>query len=173
MKRNVAIAGVLLVLPGFLGSTVTFLEMTDALSREMRVVIPDLPGFGWSEAPPGGCAMSDRIAFVRAFTDLLDLGPVHLAGSSLGANIALRFTVANPHLVKSLVLLSLFGLQAQREVVSRLERLDPLLPLATLFVGRRLLAREMEKQVRGPSKLTRDILESFRPPSARQPAGGS
>jgi pimeloyl-ACP methyl ester carboxylesterase len=54
MKRNVAIAGVLLVLPGFLGSTVTFLEMTDALSREMRVVIPDLPGFGWSEAPPGG-----------------------------------------------------------------------------------------------------------------------
>jgi pimeloyl-ACP methyl ester carboxylesterase len=116
--------------------------------------------------------MSDRIAFVRAFTDLLDMGPVHLAGSSLGANIALRFTVANPHLVKSLVLLSPFGLQAQREVVSRLERLDPLLPLATLFVGRRLLAREMEKQVRGPSKLTRDILESFRPPSARQPAGG-
>jgi pimeloyl-ACP methyl ester carboxylesterase len=154
----------LLVLPGFLGSTATFLEMTDTLSREMRVVIPDLPGFGWSEAPSGGCTMGDQIAFVRAFADLLDIGPVHLAGSSLGANIALRFAVANPRLVKSLVLLSPFGLLAQRAVVSRLERLDPLLPLATLFVNRRLLAREMEKQVRDPSELTCDILESFRRP---------
>lgn len=155
---------VLLVLPGFLGSTATFLEMTAALSGELRVVIPDLPGFGWSEAPSGGCSMDDQIAFVRAFADLLDTGPVHLAGSSLGANIALRFAVANPRLVKSLVLLSPFGLQAQRGVVSRLERLDPMLPLATLFVGRRLLAREMAKQVRDPSELTAEILESFRRP---------
>jgi pimeloyl-ACP methyl ester carboxylesterase len=155
---------VLLVLPGFLGSTATFLEMAAALGGELRVVIPDLPGFGWSEAPPGGCTMDEQIAFVRAFADLLEIGPVHLAGSSLGANIALRFAVANPRLVKSLVLLSPFGLQAQHDVVSRLERLDPMLPLAALFVGRRLLAREMAKQVRDPSELTAEILESFRRP---------
>ena len=147
---------VLLVLPGFLGSTATFLEMTAALGGGLRVVIPDLPGFGWSGAPPGGCTMDDQIAFVRSFADLLDIGPVHLAGSSLGANIALRFAVANPRLVTSLVLLSPFGMQAQRGVVSRLERLDPMLPLATLFVSRRLLAREMAKQVRDPSELTVD-----------------
>jgi pimeloyl-ACP methyl ester carboxylesterase len=34
---------VLLVLPGFLGSTATFLEMAAALSGELRAVIPDLP----------------------------------------------------------------------------------------------------------------------------------
>jgi pimeloyl-ACP methyl ester carboxylesterase len=155
---------VLLVLPGFLGSTATFVPITEALSRDLRVVIPDLPGFGWSEAPPGGCATDDRIAFVRAFADRLDLGPVHLAGSSLGANIAIRFAVANPDHVKSLVLLSPFGLQEQREAVSRLERLDPLLPLVTHFVSRHALKRELEKQVRDPAELTKDILESFRRP---------
>ena len=155
---------VLLVLPGFLGSTATFVPMADALSREMRVVIPDLPGFGWSETPNGGCTMDDRIAFVDAFADRLDLGPVHLAGSSLGANIAVRFAVANPGRVKSLVLLSPFGLQGQRDAVSRLERFDRLLPFVTLFAGRRMLARELGKQVRDPSELTRGILESFRRP---------
>ncbi len=125
---------VLLILPGFLGSTIAFLPMTDILSREMRVIIPDLPGFGWSDAPPGGCTMEDRLAFVRDFVDLLDLGPVCLAGSSLGANIAIRFAVRNPDRVLRLLLLSPFGLKEQREVA---------------------------KQVRDRSELTEDILESF------------
>jgi pimeloyl-ACP methyl ester carboxylesterase len=152
---------VLLILPGFLGSTVTFQPVTDILSRSLRVVIPDLPGFGWSEAPSGGCTMEDRLAFVRAFADLLDLGPIHLAGSSQGANIAVQYAVANPESVRSLVLLSPFGLQEQREAVSRIERLGPLLPLGTLFFNRHALERELKKQVRDPSELTGDILDSF------------
>jgi pimeloyl-ACP methyl ester carboxylesterase len=155
---------VLLILPGFLGSTAMFLPVTEILSREMRVVIPDLPGFGWSEPPCGGCSMDDRLAFVRAFVDLLGLGTVYLAGSSMGANIAIRFAVTNPDQARRLVLLSPFGLQEQREAVSRLERLDTLLPLVTHFVSRHVLKRELEKQVRDPAELSADILESFRRP---------
>jgi pimeloyl-ACP methyl ester carboxylesterase len=155
---------VLLILPGFLGSAVTFEAVTEILGRDLRVVIPDLPGFGWSEAPGGGCTVDERLAFIEAFTDALDLGPVFLAGSSMGTNIALRFAIENPDLVRRLVLLSPFGLEEQHAVVSRMERFDALLPLVTLFVGRSLLKRELAKQVRDPEELTREVIDSFRRP---------
>jgi pimeloyl-ACP methyl ester carboxylesterase len=152
---------VLLVLPGFLGSTATFEPLADALSRDLRVVVPDLPGFGWSAPPQGRCTMADRLAFVGAFARTLDVGPVFLAGSSLGANIAVRYAIENPDRVRRLVLLSPFGLAEQRQAVAPLERLDPVLPFAALFVTRRFIARQVGKQVSDPAVLTRNILESF------------
>jgi pimeloyl-ACP methyl ester carboxylesterase len=105
--------------------------------------------------------MDDRLAFVRAFVRLLDAGPVDLAGSSMGANIAVRFAVADPQRVRRLVLLSPFGLERQRAAVSRLERLDAWLPLGARLVSRRALKRELAPQVRDASELTPDILDSF------------
>jgi len=155
---------VLLILPGFLGSAVSFEALAGILGGELRVVIPDLPGFGWSEAPSDDGAVDDRLAFVRAFAERLDLPPLCLAGSSMGANIAVRFAVEHPLMVRRLVLLSPFGLEAQRGVVARMERYDALLPLASLFVSRSRLERELAKQVRDPRELSREIVDSFQRP---------
>jgi pimeloyl-ACP methyl ester carboxylesterase len=152
---------VLLVLPGFLGSTLAFQPVVELLRGDLRVVIPDLPGFGWSEAPSGGCTMDDRLAFVRAFVERLGVGSMNLAGSSMGANIAVRYAVADAERVRRLVLLSPFGLEEQRPAVSRLERLDEWLPLGTRLMCRRTLRRELAKQVRDASELVPDIVESF------------
>jgi pimeloyl-ACP methyl ester carboxylesterase len=152
---------VLLLIPGFLGATEVFLPVADILARELRVVIPDLPGFGWSEAPAGGCTMEDRLAFVEAFSDLVVPGSFHLAGASLGANIAIRFAVAQPERVRRLVLLSPFGLERQHGVVERLERYDALFPILGPFIGRGFLKRELEQQVCDPSELSQDIMDSY------------
>jgi len=155
---------VLLILPGFLGSAAAFEAVVEILSRDMRVVIPDLPGFGWSEAPVGGCAVVDRLEFVEAFTDALDLGPVFLAGSSQGAILAVRYAVEHAREVRRLVLLSPFGLEAQRPVVSRMERYDGMLPLLVLLACRRILEQELAKQVRDRGELTEKIVASYRRP---------
>lgn len=155
---------VLLILPGFLGSTVTFEPMAEILGSELRIVIPDLPGFGWSEPPLGGCTVADLLAFVRSFAERLELPPLFLAGSSLGTNIAVRYAIEHPHMVRRLVLLSPFGLEEQRGVVSRMERYDALLPVVTLLVSRTRLERELAKQVRDPGELTEDIIAGFRRP---------
>lgn len=155
---------VMLVLPGFLGSTEMFMSLAEELADGLRVVVADLPGFGRSAPPMGGCAMEDRLAFVHAFVERLDLGPFVLAGSSLGANIAIRFAIEEPDRVRRLVLLSPFGMAAQHDAVERLERLDPLLPVVSLFVGRAFLARELEHHVRDPDELTPAILDGYHRP---------
>ena len=155
---------VLLLLPGFLGSTEMFVPLVGELDDCLRVVVVDLPGFGWSAPPRGGCAMEDRLAFVHAFVDRLALGPFVLAGSSLGANIAIHFAIEEPHRVRRLVLLSPFGMAVQHGAVERLERLEPLFPLVSLFVSRAFLARELEDHVRDPRELTPAIIDSYHRP---------
>jgi len=155
---------VLLLLPGFLGSTEMFVPLAAELTDRLRVVVVDLPGFGWSAPPGGGCAMEDRLAFVHAFVDRLDLDPFVLGGSSLGANIAIRFAIEEPYRVRRLVLLSPFGMAAQHDAVERLERLEALLPVVSLFVSRAFLARELEQHVRDPNELTPAILDSYHRP---------
>jgi pimeloyl-ACP methyl ester carboxylesterase len=152
---------VLLLLPGFLGSAVSFETVAEILSRDFRVVIPDLPGFGWSDPPGGGCTVEDRLDFIAAFSDRLGLEAVFLAGSSLGSAIAIRYAIEHPHQVRRLVLLSPFGLAGQHAVVSRMERYDGMLPLIVLLVCRSLLERELRKQVRDPGELTEDVIDSF------------
>jgi pimeloyl-ACP methyl ester carboxylesterase len=155
---------VFLLLPGFLGSAEMFLPLAAELAGSLRVVVVDLPGFGWSAPPAGGCTMEDRLAFVRAFIDRLDPGTFVLGGSSLGANIAIRFAISNPSRVRRLVLLSPFGMKRQRGAVRRLERLSLLLPLASRRLGRAALVRELARQVRDPAELTEAIVDNFHRP---------
>ena len=160
---------VFLVLPGFLGSTEMFLPLVAELSSSFRVIVVDPPGFGWSTPPAGGCTMEDRLTFVRAFIDALDLGTLVLCGSSLGANIAIRFAIADPSRVRRLVLLSPFGMRRQRGVARRLERIGLLLPLASGRLGRAVLEHELARQVRDPAELTEAIVDSYHRPLRSAP----
>lgn len=71
---------------------------------------PDLPGFGRSEAPPGGDYSFD--SHVRAVTRLIEHvadaagRPVHLFGNSLGGAAATRIAATRPDLLTTLTLIS-------------------------------------------------------------------
>ena len=64
----------------------------------------DLRGFGHSSVP--GEAAYSHIGDLASLLGQLRLGPAHLVGLSLGANVALGFALAHPGLVRSLVLVS-------------------------------------------------------------------
>ncbi|MFV1498282.1 alpha/beta hydrolase [Phaeobacter sp. JH20_02] len=76
------------------------------LSRTHRVIAPDLPGHGGSAPLPADSELPDFVAWLRDVLRALDLGPVSLAGHSMGALIATGFAVSHPALTTRVALLN-------------------------------------------------------------------
>ncbi|MFH8336557.1 alpha/beta fold hydrolase [Streptomyces sp. AM6-12] len=70
-----------------------------ALSDDVHVVAPDLPGFGGTPGPFGLPAAVESMAEIAR-----GLRPVHLCGHSIGAIVAARVAAENPDLVARLIL---------------------------------------------------------------------
>jgi len=78
------------------------------LSPHLRVIRPDLRGFGRSTIPAEGyqfsaAGFSEDLA---RFLDLLELPSVHLVGAKVGGTIAMQFAATYPDRVKTLSVLS-------------------------------------------------------------------
>lgn len=103
-----------------IGNHTHFAAQIDYFSRSHRVIAPDLPGFGRSDAPErayGIATFADDIAWL---CDELDLrGPV-IVGHSMAGAVAVEVAAARPELPSAIVLLDpipivpLPALQAQR-----------------------------------------------------------
>lgn len=71
-----------------------------------EVILYDQRGHGLSECPPTGYRLSDSVADLVAILGALGVdGPVHLVGHSYGGAIALRFALAYPQRVASMLLI--------------------------------------------------------------------
>lgn len=100
----------LLLLHGFGANKDNFTRVARFLVPYYKVVIPDHIGFGESShlqdadyAPP---AQAERL---HAFTQALNLGAVHIGGSSMGGHIAATYAAKYPDEVLSLWLLNAGG----------------------------------------------------------------
>ncbi len=60
----------------------------ESLSTTHRVIAVDMPGHGESAALPAGSQLPDFVGWLGRFLDDMGLGPVNLAGHSMGALIA-------------------------------------------------------------------------------------
>ena len=84
-------------------------SMTE-LSRHYRIYVPDLPGFGLSQAIEGDHGIDDFVNFLDDFAASLGLESFYLTGHSIGGSIAMRYTVKFPHRVKKLVIINGIGM---------------------------------------------------------------
>lgn len=74
------------------------------LPHTRRVIVPDMPGHGFSEVPRGGLtAASISEGLTEALDELLD-EPVVFYGNSLGGIAAIRYAGARPEKVRALLL---------------------------------------------------------------------
>ncbi|MFW8595873.1 alpha/beta fold hydrolase [Cribrihabitans neustonicus] len=78
----------------------------EALSLTHKVIALDLPGHGGSAPLPAGADLPDYVAWLHAVLQTLDLGPVSLAGHSMGALIAGGFAASHPEHVARVALLN-------------------------------------------------------------------
>jgi cis-3-alkyl-4-acyloxetan-2-one decarboxylase len=83
---------------------------TAELAARRRVLAPDLPGFGESEAVGGGFSLDNAADAVAVAAGERVDGPVDLIGHSLGGAVAVRFAGRHPDLVRRLVLFAPAGL---------------------------------------------------------------
>jgi pimeloyl-ACP methyl ester carboxylesterase len=88
-----------------IGNHTHFAAQVEFFSRSHRVVAPDLPGFGGSDAPErayGIAAFADEVAWL---CDELDLDRPVIVGHSMAGAVALEVAAARPDLPSALVLL--------------------------------------------------------------------
>jgi pimeloyl-ACP methyl ester carboxylesterase len=78
----------------------------ESLSKNFRVYIPDLPGFGYSESANGRFDLPDYIDFVANFAEAVGIDSFYLMGHSIGGGISLHYALQFPQKVKGLVLIS-------------------------------------------------------------------
>lgn len=97
----------ILVIHGFRGDHHGLLRVADQLP-EMRLIMPDLPGFGGSAAfTEAEHSVAGYVRFVADFMAALDLGPeTVLLGHSFGSIIASHFVAAHPGRVSELILIN-------------------------------------------------------------------
>ena len=72
--------------------------------RSHRAILLDLPGFGFSTAPPGWTfTIEDQAAIIAECIEQLGLSSLRLVGHSMGGSIAIMLAHIRPDLVRSLV----------------------------------------------------------------------
>jgi pimeloyl-ACP methyl ester carboxylesterase len=101
-------------------------------SRRYRVITYNQRGYPPSSAPPaaGDYSQALLVEDLRQLLTRLELGPLHLGGCSMGANVARDFALAHPDAVRSLILVGAGAgsvdreqfLQAQEATAAGLER---------------------------------------------------
>ena len=93
-----------LILHGWGGSSDSWIKIFEILSKNFRIICPDLPGFGKSPNPLKIWSNNDYCDFVLNFAKKLNLQQFYLLGHSFGGGLAAKFSVKNPEKVKALIL---------------------------------------------------------------------
>jgi pimeloyl-ACP methyl ester carboxylesterase len=96
----------LLLIAGFACDLSMWSEVVPALAGHYRVIVFDNRGVGRSAAPDSPYTIRAMAGDAAALLDGLGVGQVHVAGYSMGGQIAQELALARPGQVRSLMLLS-------------------------------------------------------------------
>jgi pimeloyl-ACP methyl ester carboxylesterase len=101
---------ILILLHGLGASAERWSGVIPTLSRDYRVIAPDIIGFGYSDKPAVDYTMDFFIDFFRSFLDNLDISKASIIGSSFGGHVATEFAIRFNRMVEKLVLVSPAGM---------------------------------------------------------------
>jgi pimeloyl-ACP methyl ester carboxylesterase len=102
------------LLHGWGTSSQSLVPLCEALADSFRVLAVDLPGFGWSQAPPVAWGTADYAAHVERFMQETRVTEAALVGQSFGGRIAIRLAAKQPARVSRLVLVASAGIRPRR-----------------------------------------------------------
>ncbi|MFN7999208.1 MAG: alpha/beta fold hydrolase [Bryobacteraceae bacterium] len=99
-------APTVLLLHGFPSSSHQYRGLIDRLSDKYRIIAPDLPGFGFSDAPEAksfGYTFDHLAEVIAGFTDALNLSRYALYVFDYGAPVGFRLAASHPERVTALI----------------------------------------------------------------------
>lgn len=106
LEAGPADAPPVVLLHGLGATNASMLPVLADLAADHRVIAPDNPGFGQSEAPGAPYSSAWFAAWVEDLQRVLRARPAVLVGNSLGGRIALEAGLTHPGSIRGLVLLA-------------------------------------------------------------------
>lgn len=100
----------IVLLHGIAGSSQTWRSVIRPLSRQYRVIAPDLLGHGNSTKPRSDYSLGALSVLMRDLLDELGITEATIVGHSLGGGIAMQFIYQHPDYGRRLVLIASGGL---------------------------------------------------------------
>jgi pimeloyl-ACP methyl ester carboxylesterase len=116
-----------------------------ALEPRFRVIVPDLPGSGYSAPPGDGYSIRGFAASLWQLLDHLNVGRANLVGFSLGGAVALEMALQRPAAVPRLALINSLATYRLNHWKKWLEARVP--PLLVYTLGMRRTARLVAARV--------------------------
>lgn len=117
--RDEGAGEVLLLVHGMGGSSNHWRALIPTLSKNYRVIAPDLIGHGQSDKPRGDYSLGAFAVMLRDLLDALGVPRVTIIGHSLGGGIAMQFAHQHRDYCERIVLLSSGGLGGEVNRVLR------------------------------------------------------
>lgn len=154
----------IVLLHGIAGSAETWAPVLDRCAAlGHRVLAPDLPGHGGSEAPRADYGLGAMASTVRDILALSGVRHATVVGHSLGGGIALQFAYQFPEMCDRLVLVAGAGLGREVSPVLRATALPGAPAVLALAVNRVTLAvARAVARIAGPRKPeTRELARHF------------
>lgn len=102
----------MVILHGWGDAAASWDGLAKTLAAHWYVVVPDLPGFGASEAPKGVWGLDEYAQFVADLTTKINLHPTAIIGHSNGGAIAIRGLATGKLSADKLVLLASAGIRS-------------------------------------------------------------
>lgn len=95
-----------LIIPGFTGTHTDLLALARELEKDYFLIIPDMPGWGASEALPEKLTMETYALYIHQLLKSMGLEKVSVVGHCMGAVVAIQFAYNFKSTVTNLVLIS-------------------------------------------------------------------
>jgi pimeloyl-ACP methyl ester carboxylesterase len=148
-------AGPPVVLLHGLGATnASMLPLVAGLADRYRVIVPDLPGFGASDAWRARYDAPFFAGWLDGLLAGLGVGGAVVGGNSLGGRIALEFALRYPQRVRGMIgLAPALAFRKLRQLVPLAMLARPELAVAPMPIPRRLIHREVRRLFARPARL--------------------
>lgn len=161
----------IVLIHGTASSLHTWDDWTSELKKEYRVIRMDLPAFGLTGPnQTGDYTIPSYTDFLSKFVQKIEIDSFHLAGSSLGGNIAWNFTAKNPNKVNKLILVDASGLPTGKPQPSIFKMAKtPVLNSMLLYVTPEFFIKKNIKEVYADdSKITDELITRYHKMALRE-----
>ena len=154
----------IVLIHGTAASLHTWDAWTDELKKTNRVIRMDLPAFGITGPNKNAdYSIEAYTTFLQSFLEKLKLEKFHLAGNSLGGNIAWNYTADYPSKVEKLILVDASGLPTNKSqpAIFKMAKTPILNSLFLYITPRFLIKKNIEEVYEDDSKITDELINRY------------
>ena len=154
----------IVLIHGTAASLHTWDAWTDELKKTNRVIRMDLPAFGITGPNKNAdYSIEAYTTFLHSFLEKLKLEKFHLAGNSLGGNIAWNYTADYPSKVEKLILVDASGLPTNKSqpAIFKMAKTPILNSLFLYITPIFLIKKNIEEVYEDDSKITDELINRY------------